>query len=935
MRAFLFGKTMSEEIGRGVIRIEGDASELKTEINSAKRSIKDLGDASNKAAGSSGKIGDGADRSDKKIARATSNMISSIQRTTAAMDAGSRSSSKYYEVIAQQRGVDVGALKPYLDQLDAVNAKQNIATAALNAGSKANVYAGLSAKQMAFSLRGVPAQFTDIAVSLQSGQRPLQVLLQQGGQLKDMFGGIGPAAKALGGYVLGLINPFTIAAAAVGTLGLAYFQGSKETDAYNKALIITGNISGTTANKLEAMAHSIDKSSNATQGAAAEALAELAGTGEIAAVNLERFASVAVSLNKRVGIPIKDTAKDLAELGKSPLEASEKLNDKYHYLTASVYEQIKALEDQGRAEEAASLAQNSYANALASRADEIKGNLGYVERAWEGAKNAAKEAWDEFLGLGRKSTLQDRLAGVTSELAKYGNRNFPSERVGSSKYKSLTAQQAALQAEIDAEGKLATAKTATLKKDQARIGFLKDGEKYLSRQAQMEREIVAARAKGKLGGFSDKEIDSRVGDIKAKYAIKAKKPKVDREQERIAAAQLTFDLDQIRKSSDEITNTYSNAEKIMSAKRAAGLIDEREYYAAKLGFLNLNSQAQASSIQQEIDRLNQEKLSGKEKIDNTRKIADAQARLDKVQADSAANAVVLSTQQIGANKRIADSYEDARKAAEAYIETVNKQNAREIAGIGRGSKYRQEQSGRNAIEDKQTKQRQVLEGDLRRGDIDREQFDAYLAIVNKTYADEISAYEARTATMNEMQGNWANGAAEAMQNYYDKTKDIAGQVEEAFTKAFQGMEDAIVEFTMTGKLDFKSFARSIISDIVRINTRKMISGWMESAKGSSGSFLSAIGSIFGAGKATGGPVSAGMLYPVNEKGPELLSTGGKSYLMMGSQDGKITPNNQLGSGGNTIVVNVNGSNNAPEVRRAAGQGAREALGMFSGAKRYA
>jgi len=79
---------------------------------------------------------------------------------------------------------------------------------------------GMSAKAYAANLRNVPAQFTDIAVSLQAGQAPLTVFLQQGGQLKDMFGGIGPAAKALGGYIVGLINPFTVAAAAALGLGV-------------------------------------------------------------------------------------------------------------------------------------------------------------------------------------------------------------------------------------------------------------------------------------------------------------------------------------------------------------------------------------------------------------------------------------------------------------------------------------------------------------------------------------------------------------------------------------------------------------------------------------------------------------------------------------------------------------------------------------------
>lgn len=69
-----------------------------------------------------------------------------------------------------------------------------------------------------------------------------------------------------------------------------------------------------------------------------------------------------------------------------------------------------------------------------------------------------------------------------------------------------------------------------------------------------------------------------------------------------------------------------------------------------------------------------------------------------------------------------------------------------------------------------------------------------------------------------------------------------------------------------------------------------------------GAFLDAMGE----GHAVGGPVSSGKLYPVNEKGPELLNVAGKQYLMMGGQDGSVTPNNAIGKGAapTTIVVNV-------------------------------
>lgn len=56
---------------------------------------------------------------------------------------------------------------------------------------------GISSGQTQAALRQLPAQFTDIFTSLAGGQNPLLVLIQQGGQIKDSFGGIGPTMDAL------------------------------------------------------------------------------------------------------------------------------------------------------------------------------------------------------------------------------------------------------------------------------------------------------------------------------------------------------------------------------------------------------------------------------------------------------------------------------------------------------------------------------------------------------------------------------------------------------------------------------------------------------------------------------------------------------------------------------------------------------------------
>src|SRR5574337_352329 len=156
---------------------------------------------------------------------------------------------------------------------------------------------GKSAKEMQFAMRGLPAQITDITVGLASGQRPLMVLLQQGGQLKDMFGGIGPAAKALGSSLLGLINPFTVTAAAAGALLLAWKHGSDEAVAYNKAIITTGNYAGITAGQIGELAKSIKGSTDATQHAASAALAQVVSSGKFAGAQIENVGRAAVAMS--------------------------------------------------------------------------------------------------------------------------------------------------------------------------------------------------------------------------------------------------------------------------------------------------------------------------------------------------------------------------------------------------------------------------------------------------------------------------------------------------------------------------------------------------------------------------------------------------------------------------------------------------------------
>jgi phage-related minor tail protein len=453
-----------------------------------------------------------------KQAEAALDGISTHADKTAASLKGATKSSEGLEAAMQKMGKpgQTGGLPSYVADLDKV---------------------GISAKQTANALRGVPAQFTDIVTSLQGGQAPLTVFLQQGGQLKDMFGGAGNAARALGGYVMGLVNPFTVGAAVVGGLAFAYEQGAKESRAFQNASTMSGNAIGQSASQFGAMTQSLSEIAG-TRGKAAEALTEIASTGRLAGSEVKGIAEAAILMEKATGQAIGDTIKEFAKLADEPVKASLALNKQYNYLTAAVYEQIKALDEQGNKLGAAELAEKTYADALKARATTVIDNAGLMERAWRGITGAAKGAWDAMLGVGREASLQDKLAAVGKEIAKaQGPFNASAFGDGNAEAKAKLQANLQLQASLQEMVRLEQRGTeAAAQRNQVQLAGIagidavaKANEKAASKQEQMNKAlkdyrdgVAAMKAAGASGVPDAKKIADTEAAIREQYKATAK-----------------------------------------------------------------------------------------------------------------------------------------------------------------------------------------------------------------------------------------------------------------------------------------------------------------------------------------------------------------------------------------------------------------------------
>jgi lambda family phage tail tape measure protein len=397
------------------------------------------------------------------------------------------------------------------------------------------------------------------------------------------------------------------------------------------------------------------------------------------------------------------------------------------------------------------------------------------------------------------------------------------------------------------------------------------------------------------------------------------------------AAQLAADVDAIKSAYEKQANAFKNAESVLDALRASGLVSDREFYAAKRQFIERNADAQIAELDAENQRFASQAATGSERIRLDKQIADNKAKIAIIEADTSAKVTVLTIQQADALTKVARAYEQAEAAAQGYLDSLKQSQERELSGFGQGNKERERQAGLQQIQDKYQQQRQDLEQQRRAGQVSDEQYTQELDRINRFQTEALGSYASFYQQREELRKRADLGANEALQNYFDSTQDTYGQIQDVVTNAFQGAEDALVKFAQTGKLSFSDLANSILSDLARIAIRQSITGPLANAifGGGGGGFASVLGSVFGAGKVSGGTVSAGGLYPINERGAEVLSIGSRDYLTMGSEGGKVTPI----SGGSQAVNVVNNFTVSGQVDRStqaqiaarAGEGVQRAM----------
>lgn len=764
--------------------------------------------------------------------------------------------------------------------------------------SQFNAY-GLSAKQTALAMRQVPAQLTDIFVGLSTGQAPMMVLLQQGGQLKDLFGGIAPAARALGGALIGLVNPFTVTAGAAGLLSYAMYQSQQRAFELEKAIILSGNAAGVTASQIAQAAARIDEFSG-TQRNAEMVLSQIVATGKVSAGVLETAAKAAVQLQRVAGVSVEDTIRNLVALGEKPTEASRKLLQQYGYLNAATVDRIRLLEDEGREAEAAALAQGRFSEEAIQRAEKLEAHLGTLPRLARGVGKVFSEMWEEILGLGAERTFADELADIERRLAGGSRAAFAIDgggflelAPGKAEVAQLEARRRQVLALMNQENLAAQQQAERAAQERATTSAREEWERIrlsnLSKQEKLEREIAEIRRIGLASRKSEAEIEAQVAAARSR-AVERQSPKANADDN--SARSL---LETAQRQIEANNLLAATGEQVSASDRLA--ITVRQQLADQTNTMTVATRALLQALLPELE---------------------------------ASEAAAVAAQNEAKAKAALERQNDAlaRQRAALQQKETNQQRsiAADLMGIGRGSDAREVMSRRLEID---IDYHEALDS-LRDSGVaaDSEAWAKQEAAARETRDRMLRREEEYQQQRALMMGDPLNGIRAAWEDYLDSARDVSGQTNELFSNAFGESEDALVEFVRTGKLSFSSLADSIIADLARIAAQRSILALFNVFSGGSGvSADSALEMSLSGRFATGGVVKASGLSAYSgqvvskptifpfARGAGLMGEAGPEAIMplKRTQGGRLGVD-ASGMGGN-VVVNVHNAPAGTSVQR--------------------
>lgn len=676
--------------------------------------------------------------------------------------------------------------------------------------------AGISVGQYKAAMRMLPAQFTDVATQLAGGQSPWLILLQQGGQVKDSFGGMIPMFRGLAGAITLPMVGATSLAVATGALAYAWYQGNSTLSDFNKTLVLSGNQAGLTADRMLVLSRA-GQAAGLTFNQTSESLSALVKAGVSGEAQIASISQSVARFSSASGVEVDKVAEAFGKLTTDPTSGLTAMARQFHNVTAEQIAYVAQLQRSGDEAGALQAANEAATKGFDDQTRRLKENMGTLETWADRTAQAFKSMWDAVLDIGRPDSSADMLAKAEKAFDEadkkwqwYQSRShrrgktsaFLANLRGAWEDRAnaqLGLSAAMLQADLEKAREMAAKDWA--ESEASRLKYTEEAqkayerlqtplEKYTARQEELNKAL-------KDGKILQADYNTLMAAAKKDYEATLKKPKQsgvkvsagERQEDRAHAALLALQAEL------KMLEQHSGANEKISQQRRDLWTAESQYAVLheKLSADVLDGQKKSLSIEEKSLLAHE-----KETLEYKRQLAELG---DKVEHQKRLNELVQQAEKFAQQQR-------AKRAA--------------IEAKSRGLTDRQAE--REATE--QRLKEQYGDNPLALNNVMSEQ--------KKTWAAE-----------DQLRGSWMAGLKSGWSEWEESATDSMSQVKSAATQTFDGIAQNMAAMLTGSEQNWRSFTRSVLSMMTEILLKQAMVGIV-------GSIGSAIGGAVGGGASASG-----------------------------------------------------------------------------------
>lgn len=653
--------------------------------------------------------------------------------------------------------------------------------------------AGISVGQYNAAMRMLPAQFTDIATQLAGGQSPWLILLQQGGQVKDSFGGIIPTFRALLGTISPVMVGVTALSAATGALFYAWYAGSSTLSDFNKTLVLSGNSAGLTADRMLVLARN-GQAAGLTFNQTSEALTALVNAGVRAGSRFDDMSQAVARFTDASGVPVDKVAAAFGKLTSDPTSGLIAMAQQFHNVTAEQIAYVAQLQRAGDEAAALQAANDAATSGFNEQTKSLRDNMGTIESSADSLKRAFKSMWDAALDIGRPDTAQEMVAKAEAAFKKadeiwnlrkndgYVNSQARDLYWNDRETARVELENARRKAGAEKEKQDNASREAAAESDrlkyaaQAQSNYAKTQsalEKYTARQNELNKAL-------KDGRILQADYNINLAAAKKEYEDTLKKPSKKTATVRTPAG--------TRATDTATAQTMELETQLRTLQEHKGINDTISQQRQELW----RQQARFSVLEEAAKKRT---LSVEEK--------SLLASKDEVLSRAEMNAKLGD--QIAAQERLNRLQDTSQK----YVTQMGEKTRALVAGGSMGSRAAQ----------RQNEEAQLRQGWMNAGGSD----------TDPGYQNELTALKNYYAEQDKLRGDWLSGAKSAWADYADSAADAYGQMKSFATSTFDGIGQNMADMLTTGKANWGDFTRSTLSMLTQILMKQAMAGLVSSA----------------------------------------------------------------------------------------------------------